>query len=132
LHLPFFFLPEEISRAYLSIPLLLLPSSCRGLSANALATPASQVSTTRERMSRFYASWRQQLAAIDFAVLDQEGKTDYLLLGNHLTREEHNLALATTQWKEVEPLLPVASAILLWKIADTTPRVFRAKRPPVS
>lgn len=67
--------------------------------------------TTRERMIRFHASWRQQLAAVDFAALDQEGKADYLLLGNHLTREERDLALATAQWKEVAPLLPVAPAI---------------------
>ena len=64
---------------------------------------------TRERMSRFLAASRQQLAAVDFAALDQEGKADYLLLANHLTREEHSLTLAASQWKDVEPLLPIAS-----------------------
>jgi uncharacterized protein (DUF885 family) len=62
-------------------------------------------------MSRFHAAWRQQLAEVHFDALDQEGKADYLLLANHLNREEHDLALARSQWKEVEPLVPVAPAI---------------------
>jgi Bacterial protein of unknown function (DUF885) len=66
---------------------------------------------TRDRMSSFIAASRQQLAAIDFAALDQEGKADYLLLANHLTREEHTLTLAATQWKDVDPLLPIAPAV---------------------
>ncbi len=67
--------------------------------------------TTVERLTRFDADWRQKLAAVPFAALDQEGKADYLLLANHLTREEHARALAATQWKDVAPLLPFASTI---------------------
>ena len=67
--------------------------------------------TTRERMRSFLASSRQQLSVVDFAALDQEGKADYLLQANHLTREEHDLALAAAQWKAVEPFLPVAPAL---------------------
>ena len=67
--------------------------------------------TTRDRMSRFLAEQRRQLTAIDFNALDQEGKVDYLLLSNHLTREEHSLALTGAQWKEVAPLLPIAATI---------------------
>jgi uncharacterized protein (DUF885 family) len=66
---------------------------------------------SHDRMTRFLADSRRQLAAVDFAALDQEGKADYLLLANHLTREEHSLTLAATQWKEVEPLLPVAPGV---------------------
>jgi uncharacterized protein (DUF885 family) len=66
---------------------------------------------TRDRMSRFLADSRRQLAAVDFAALDEEGKADYLLLANHLTREEHSLTLAAAQWQEVAPLLPFAPAI---------------------
>ena len=66
---------------------------------------------TRERMSKFFAATRQQLAGIEFSTLDQEGKADYLLLANHLTREEHDQALGATQWKEVEPLLPIAPTV---------------------
>ena len=67
--------------------------------------------TTRDRMTRFLADQRRQLTAIDFNTLDQEGKVDYLLLSNHLTREEHSLALTGAQWKEVAPLLPIAATI---------------------
>lgn len=66
---------------------------------------------TRDRMSRFFAATRQRLAAVDFASLDQEGKADYLLLANHLAREEHDQSLAVTQWTEVEPLLPIAPTV---------------------
>jgi len=65
----------------------------------------------RDRMSRFFADSRRQLAAVNFDSLDEEGKVDYLLLANHLIREDHSLTLAAAQWKEVEPLLPVAPAI---------------------
>jgi len=66
---------------------------------------------TRSRFSSFNVNLRQQLAAVDFSALDQEGKVDYLLLANHLTREDHALGLAAQQWKDVEPLLPVAADI---------------------
>jgi len=69
--------------------------------------------TTRNRMGHFFADWRQQLSAVDFAALDQESKADYLLLANHLDREAQGMAVAASQWKEVEPLLPVASAVFL-------------------
>lgn len=67
--------------------------------------------TTRDRMARFFADQRQQLHAVNFAALDQEGKADYLLLANHLDREEHSLTLAASQWQMVAPLLPIAPAI---------------------
>jgi uncharacterized protein (DUF885 family) len=67
--------------------------------------------TTCERMRSFLATSRQQLNEIDFGALDQEGKADYLLLANHLAREEHDLTLSAAQWKQVEPFLPVAPAV---------------------
>jgi hypothetical protein len=79
------------------------------LLTNVYNDPLSPV--TRERMGRFIAETRKQLAGVRFDSLDQEGKADYLLLANHLTREEHLLALEETQWKQVEPLLPVAAEI---------------------
>jgi len=80
----------------------------------------------RERVSRFLAEGRKQLAAVPFSTLDQEGKADYLLLANHLTREEHALALQETQWKQVEPLLPVAADVFALEDAR------RAIEPPDS
>jgi len=65
----------------------------------------------RERTARFLADTRRQLAQVDFAALDQEGKADYLLLANHLTREEHRMTLAAKLWTEVEPLLPFAPTV---------------------
>jgi hypothetical protein len=73
------------------------------------ADPLSPAST--ERAARFLADSRRQLAAVEFAALDQEGKADYLLMANHLTREEHRMTLAAKLWKEVEPLLPFAPTI---------------------
>jgi hypothetical protein len=68
-------------------------------------------STTRARFQSFNAEWSRQLASVDFASLDQEGKVDYLLLKNHIAREQHGQALAAAQWKQVEPLLPIAANI---------------------
>lgn len=73
------------------------------------ADPLSPAS--RERAARFLAGSRQQLAAVDFAALDQEGKADYLLMANLLTREEHRMTRAAKLWNEVEPLLPCAPTI---------------------
>ena len=67
--------------------------------------------SARERMRRFFAESRQQLTAVDFGALDEEGKADYLLLDNRLTREEHLQTLAAMRWKMVEPLIPVAPTI---------------------
>jgi uncharacterized protein (DUF885 family) len=77
--------------------------------------------TTRQRMSDFQATWRQQLAEVKFEALDQEGKADYLLLKNHLDRVEHRSAVDEAQWKEVEPLLPFAAGI--FSLEDARRRV---------
>jgi len=84
-------------------------STDHDLLTNVYNDPLSPV--TRERMGRFIVETRKQLAGVRFESLDQEGKADYLLLANHLTREEHLLALEEAQWKQVEPLLPVAAEI---------------------
>lgn len=66
---------------------------------------------TRERLARHDVDTQKQLEAIDFDALDQEGKADYLLMANHLTRNEHARALAEENWKKTEPLLPFAPTI---------------------
>lgn len=63
----------------------------------------------RVRFAHLRAEERKLLAAVDFQALDQEGHVDYLLLANHLTREEHNQSVADAAWKDVEPLLPFAA-----------------------
>lgn len=81
--------------------------------------------TTRERMARFDVESRRKLEAIDFDALDQEGKADYLLMINHLNRDDHARALAQTQWKETELLLPFASTI--FALEDAKRRIERPK-----
>ncbi len=84
-------------------------STDRDLLATVYKDPLSP--TTRARFQSFNAEWSRQLASVDFASLDQEGKVDYLLLKNHIAREQHGQALAAAQWKQVEPLLPIAADI---------------------
>jgi hypothetical protein len=90
-------------------PLIERYSADHDLLVSVYSDPLAPVAV--ERMTRFQAESRRQLHEVNFGALDQEGRIDYLLLDNHITREEHALALANRQWKEVEPLLPVAAEI---------------------
>jgi hypothetical protein len=76
---------------------------------NVYADPLAPV--THKRIMAFNKEWRAKLIAVRFDALDQEGKVDYLLLNNYLTRDEHAQELAVQQWHEVAPLLPIASDI---------------------
>ena len=67
--------------------------------------------TARTRIARLNAETLIELHKLDFASLDQEARVDYLLLSNHIAREQHSATLAEAQWKQVEPLLPVAAEI---------------------
>lgn len=66
---------------------------------------------TRERWAAFYGENRAALGKVDFASLDRESQADYLLFGNLLNQQEHQLALEERQWSDVAPLLPFAPAI---------------------
>lgn len=79
--------------------------------------------STRDRMARFDVNTGKQLKAIDFTALDQEGKLDYLLMANHLTRDEHARKLADEQWEKVAPLLPFSQTI--FALEDAKRRVDR-------
>jgi uncharacterized protein (DUF885 family) len=72
---------------------------------------------TRARKARFDAENQKELEAIDFDALDEEGKADYLLMANHLIRDEHARTLASEEWKEEEHLLPFATAIFAFEDA---------------
>lgn len=67
--------------------------------------------TTRDRLAKFNTEWKSRLTEVNFASLDQEGKVDYLLLKNFLTRQDHQQAVAAEQWKKSEPFLPFAADI---------------------
>ncbi|MDE3202522.1 MAG: DUF885 family protein [Acidobacteriota bacterium] len=67
--------------------------------------------TCIDRLARFDANSMKKLEAIDFNALDQEGKEDYLLLKNHIVRNNHARTLAAEQWAMVSALLPFAQSV---------------------
>lgn len=74
--------------------------------------PVSFAPETRQRMTQFYTEWQQQLAAVPFEPLSQDGRIDHILLRYHL---QHQLALlqqATTFQQQVDVFLPFSTAIL--------------------
>lgn len=71
--------------------------------------PASP--SQRKRMREFYGTWRQQLSAMDFGALSQEGKADYVLLVNHLRYQLDLMGREEKQRLETAPLTPFAERI---------------------
>ncbi len=63
------------------------------------------------RLEKFYADTLAKLAEINFDTLSQEDKVDYLLLKNHVTAGQHQLALEKKHADETMPLLPFAGTI---------------------
>jgi uncharacterized protein (DUF885 family) len=63
------------------------------------------------RLERFYREWDDKLAAINFDGLDQPAKVDYILLANHIKREERQLKLDDEAQRAIEPLAPFLAAI---------------------
>ena len=66
----------------------------------------------RTRMRTFYTRWREQLAALDFGKLSQEGKVDYVLLDNHVRYQLDLMGREDRQFAEIVPLLPFADTVL--------------------
>jgi len=64
-----------------------------------------------ERFRRFYQDWQRQLEKLDFAVLDEDGRIDYLLLQNHLRHALRQLDLRKRQQEEMRPLIPFEDVI---------------------
>lgn len=67
----------------------------------------------RKRMRDFYASWRKRLAEMNFDILSEEAKIDYVLLDNSL---KYQLDLADRQDRqraESAALLPFADRLLM-------------------
>jgi len=64
-----------------------------------------------ERFRRFYQDWQRQLEKLDFAVLDEDGRIDYLLLRNHLRHALRQLDLRKRQQEEMRPLIPFEDVI---------------------
>ena len=67
--------------------------------------------TRRDRFKKFYSDWLASLQNLDFDVMSQDGKIDYILFKNHLEYELRQLDIQARQVSEIEPLLPFAKTI---------------------
>lgn len=59
----------------------------------------------RERLQQFYQGYQARLKAIPFDQLTQEGKVDYLIFRNHLSRELGSLTFSQERLSEIEEWL---------------------------
>ena len=71
--------------------------------------PQSEVRT--ERMTRFYESWGERLARVDFENLAQDERVDYLLLRNDIRHEGRALEHDQERLMEVDGLVGFRSVI---------------------
>jgi hypothetical protein len=74
------------------------------------AVPGS--SRRRSRLEKFYTEQLRLVENINFDVLDQAGKIDYLLLDDRLLDEQKQLAGEARQEEEIAPLIPFQEAII--------------------
>ncbi len=65
----------------------------------------------RERLKKFYESYRDRLSSVKFDGMSQDGKVDYILLRNHLDRELKKLELDAREDAETAPFVPFAKVI---------------------
>jgi uncharacterized protein (DUF885 family) len=65
----------------------------------------------RTRLGQFTRGWLEQLHALDFESLPQEGRLDYVLLRNTLESELAELTREERRWGESAPLVPFAPVI---------------------
>jgi uncharacterized protein (DUF885 family) len=63
------------------------------------------------RFEQLYRAWESKLAEMAFDGLSQSGKIDYLLLANHIQREERQLRLDEEAERKIAPLAPFLSAV---------------------
>ncbi|MEO8575769.1 MAG: DUF885 family protein [Gemmatimonadales bacterium] len=66
----------------------------------------------RRRLRDFYNGWNTRLREVDFDKLSQEGKADYVLLGNYLKHELFLLDRQEKQRTETAVLVPFADRLL--------------------
>jgi uncharacterized protein (DUF885 family) len=63
------------------------------------------------RFQQFYRQWKEKLSDIRFDELGQPAKIDYILLANHVNREQRQLRLDEEAGREIAPLAPFLSEI---------------------
>ncbi|MFT0716141.1 DUF885 family protein [Flagellimonas lutimaris] len=64
-----------------------------------------------QRFSTFYSDWKKKMADVDFASLSQQGKVDYILLKNLVTKGEYFLNQDYDSFKEVSEVSNFAKDI---------------------
>jgi uncharacterized protein (DUF885 family) len=64
-----------------------------------------------DRLKTFYAEELQALSEVSFGILDQQGKVDYILLKNFLTRKSHQLGAEKKSLKAMEQVLPFMNSV---------------------
>ncbi len=69
------------------------------------------------RFEQLYRAWEAKLTEIPFDGLGQPGKIDYLLLANHIKREQRQIRLDEEADRQIAPLAPFLSAIAELEIA---------------
>ncbi len=70
-----------------------------------------RASASRERMRRFYEASQASMEALDFDLLDVEGRIDALLGRSHCANERRLLALEEKREAEITSLVPFAGTI---------------------
>jgi hypothetical protein len=71
----------------------------------------------KPRLEHFYRGWDERLAAIPFDDLGQAARIDYLLLANHIKREERQLHLDDEAERAIAPLAPFLATIAEFETA---------------
>ncbi len=64
-----------------------------------------------DRVERHLAEWTERLRQVPFAPLDVDGRVDYVLLRNDLSREQAQLRLERRRRQEMAPLLPFLDSV---------------------
>ncbi len=73
--------------------------------------PMSFDEPSLERLGRLQRHYQEQLGAVEFGALDQQGKVDYLLFRTHLDARLEELALSRRRLEEMRPLVPFAETV---------------------
>jgi uncharacterized protein (DUF885 family) len=64
------------------------------------------------RMNQFYSDWQQKLKTINFSGLSQEGKVDYILLKNLISRESYFHSIEEKEFGAIAFVLDEAGAVI--------------------
>lgn len=66
------------------------------------------------RFSKFYSDWAKKVDNIDFKILSKDGKVDYLLLKNLISKEDYFLQIEYKAYKEIASVLDFSTEMTLF------------------